>query len=207
MDARQDQRIADGLRAGDVGSWHALYDEHAEAVWAFTARRLGSARDDTPDVVQEVFLEAARSARSFDPSRGGLKNWLFGIARRRIAGHFRSQARHQRSVRPDAFDEKSVSTLIRYLEGTSPDPPEILERAETSARIRRILAELPPDYESLLSDKYVEQKSLRNMAEERDATLETVRSKLARARRAFKKDLEVSIRREDGERAALVFEE
>ena len=33
------------------------------------------------DLTQDVFLQANRSLKTFDPSRGGLRNWLYAIAR------------------------------------------------------------------------------------------------------------------------------
>ena len=74
---------------------------------------MGPPGSDVADVVQETFLAAARSAATFDPGRGPLRVWLWGIARRHVALHYRKKALHHRLLlargaaadgRPDAAD-------------------------------------------------------------------------------------------------------
>ena len=71
--ALNDQRPrATGPRAARRfdAAWHQLYDAYAEAVWRCVARRVGPHAAEVADIVQETFLAAARSARTFDPAQG-----------------------------------------------------------------------------------------------------------------------------------------
>src|SRR5438477_11627022 len=96
MDERAEAEIARGLRDGKAEAWRALYDAYAEPVWRAVARLLGPGAADVADVVQETFLAAARSAHTYDAARGSLWLWLWGIARRHAALHFRKEERHGR---------------------------------------------------------------------------------------------------------------
>ena len=96
LDEQQERRIAQGLREGEADAWQALYDAYAERVWRGVARLLGAHKSDVADVVQETMLAAARSALSFDPARGPLWPWLWGIAHNHAALHLRKQARRHR---------------------------------------------------------------------------------------------------------------
>src|SRR5437868_14526716 len=96
MDDQQECDIARGLRAGDAEAWRSLYDAYAARVWQAVARLMGPESADVADVVQETFLAAARSARTYDASRGSLWLWLWGIARRHVAIYYRKEKRHDR---------------------------------------------------------------------------------------------------------------
>lgn len=87
------------------------------------------------DLAQETFLQAHRSLRGFDPARGGLRDWLFGIARhvsaacaRRAGGLPRVEALVEeawRDLRPAAEDARQ-GALDRCLETLAPRTREIL---------------------------------------------------------------------------------
>jgi RNA polymerase sigma-70 factor (ECF subfamily) len=148
------------------------------------------------DIVQETFLAAARSARSFDPARGSVWSWLSGIARRQAALHFR-----RKQTRPEAGgavgnalrgvpNSAASGQILDWLDGDAAEPADLLAAAETAAAVRQVLAELPLDYETLLVGKYLDGLSLEELAEEDDTTASAISSKLARARRAFREAYE-----------------
>jgi RNA polymerase sigma-70 factor (ECF subfamily) len=191
-----DEQLARGLAAGSSAAWHALYDAFAEAVWRCVARRVGPHAAEVADIVQETFLAAARSARTFDPARGSLWGWLSGIARRQTALHFR-----RKQTRPEAEGEGGWGSRSEPRTEDLPSggwgsrsqprlPEEVLVLAETAAAVRQVLSGLPVDYETLLVGKYQDGLSLDELAQAEDCTVDAVSSKLARARRAFREAYE-----------------
>ena len=99
LDAEQQRAVSEGLAAGRVEAWGALYDAYAADVWRYAARLMGGARDEVADVVQETFLAAARSARSFDATRGTLRSWLLGILHVQTVQHYRRGQRWRSAER------------------------------------------------------------------------------------------------------------
>ena len=185
------EQLARGLRAGSAEAWHELYDAFAEAVWRCVARRVGPHAAEVADIVQETFLAAARSARTFDPARGSLWSWLSGIARRQAALHFRrKQTRPVGNALRGVPDSAANGTILDWLDGGAAEPADLLAAAETAAAVRQVLAELPLDYETLLVGKYMDGLSLEELAEDDDSTASAISSKLARARRAFREAFE-----------------
>lgn len=71
-----------------------LYAEHYRPVWAYAVRRLDSAAD-VADVVAEVFTTAWRRLDDV-PAAPEAGLWLYGVARRVLAGHHRSSRRRRR---------------------------------------------------------------------------------------------------------------
>lgn len=179
MDETQERTIAQGLRDGRPEAWRDFYDAFAERVWRGVARLLGPSSADVADVVQETFMAAARSAAGFDPDRGSLWQWLWGIARNHLALHLRRRDRQQRLATANG-------QVRRWLETDSQVPPDPLEADELAELVRAILAELPDEYATALTAKYLDEIPVEQIAREQRCTEVALRSRLARARAAFK---------------------
>jgi len=186
MDQHHEDEIARGLHAGSTDAWRELYDAHAERVWRLVARVMAPHAAEVGDVVQETFLAAARGARGYDPARGSLWSWLSGIARRQAALHCRRETRGAVPGGPPPFRTTGDGFPLAA-ESRELSPPEALAGAELAGRIRAVLTQLPVDYETLLCAKYIDEATAGEIAAAEQSTLEAVRSKLARARRAFRR--------------------
>ena len=186
MDEQQERAVIQGLRAGKAEAWQALYDAYAGRVWRSVARLLGPQSADVADVVQETLLAAARSVATFDPARGHLWYWLWGIARRKVALHFRKQERFDRLRQAGTWLAASDGQLLRWLEGNGPTPAGALDAAELATLVRATLTELPDDYERLLTAFYLDGEPVETITRRERASESAVRSKLARARQSFR---------------------
>lgn len=187
MDEYQEHRIAAGLRKGRREAWQRLYDAHAERVWWLVARAMSRDSSDVADVVQETLLAVAKSARSYDASRGSLSSWLNGIARRQIALYYRRRKRHHALSSSDLSSTDYEPDDVVWADEETADPAAVASRAELASQVRATLTKLPADYEVLLTSKYVDGASVEEIAASEKASEEAIRSKLARARRAFRK--------------------
>jgi len=192
MDNHQERQFVEGLRAGKTEAWQALYDAYALRVWQSVARLMGSDASGVADVVQETLMAAARSAGSYDPARGPVWVWLSGIARHHVALHCRRQQRHDR-IRQNVealAAGPNRHRILRWLENKEDDPAEALATAELGSLVRATLTKLPDEYQSLLAAKYLDGVSVEQIARGDRSTSTAVRSKLARARRAFRRAFE-----------------
>jgi len=73
----------------DRCAFEALFSEYFRDVHRFLARRVGSALAD--DLAAETFAVAYRRRTSFDPERGDVRPWLFGIAMHLLRAHWREE--------------------------------------------------------------------------------------------------------------------
>lgn len=185
MTETADRDTARGLREGRSEAWSALYDSHFDLVWRAVARALGPSAD-VADVVQETFLSAARSVRTYDPDRGSVGAWLLGIARNHVGDCFRTRQRDGRIAKGGDLSANIGTQLAQWLEDQNRPPPEALAAAETAALVRDALAALPDAYRTLLMHRYCDGATAEQIAQFQDCTASAVRSKLARARRAFR---------------------
>jgi RNA polymerase sigma-70 factor (ECF subfamily) len=186
MDELRERAIARGLREGKTEAWQSLYEAYAEQVWRAVARLMGTRAADVADVVQETFLAAARSAATYDVHLGSLWMWLWGIARRHVALYYRQQVRSGRFRQAGDWLAAHDGEVLGCLEGREEPALEILAAVELAMLVRATLVELPPDYERLLTAKYLDGISVDQIADDEKSTATAIRSKLARAREAFR---------------------
>jgi RNA polymerase sigma-70 factor (ECF subfamily) len=187
MNKQANMEIADGLQQGNRDAWLRLYDLYAERLWCNVARLMAHDSASVPDVVQETLLSAARSAKNFNPSRGSVWTWLWAIAKRQIALHYRKQASSAFIARAQQWWSLLDGEKINWVEGREKPPADVLESVELATLVRYALAELPAEYQTLLMAKYVDGLAIEDIAEETNSSSVAVRSKLARARKAFRR--------------------
>ncbi|HUV41217.1 MAG TPA: sigma-70 family RNA polymerase sigma factor [Sedimentisphaerales bacterium] len=187
MDKDTEREIAKGLQEGDRSAWLQLYEAYAESVWQNIARFMGYGCPAVADVVQETFLAAARSAKNFDPRRGSLWIWLWGIGRRQIALYYRKQDPKIILIRVKKWWASLDGEKIDWINAREDTPPEVLEAHELAVLVRFALIKLPDEYQTLLLAKYVDGQSVNKIAEDLDCSPVAVTSKLARARKTFRR--------------------
>lgn len=172
-----------GLRSGSPEAWGALCATYSERLWKYVARLLGSNPDAVADAVQETFLAAARSASKFDPERGTVWAWLTGIAHNQVALHWRKVAARRIDPSEPHFDDSPGG-------GASPEANLLTD--DSVEQVRQILSELSADYASFLVAKYNDGLTVEQMVDRFGGTVDSVRSRLARARREFRKRYEAA---------------
>jgi len=165
----QERQLRRAGLAGEEFAWRTLYDSAFAGLNAYALWRCGGLRDRAEEVVQETWLTAVRRLRSFDPSAGSFASWLRGIAANVLRNHFRREKRRARFTRP-----------------LDCEPTAIEDAREQAERIAEALASLPEHYEAVLRMKYLETRSVADIAAERGESPKAIESQLTRAREAFR---------------------
>ncbi|WP_410587395.1 RNA polymerase sigma factor [Amycolatopsis sp. lyj-23] len=80
----------------DVERFTQVHDRYFPDIHRYVAGRLGAQAAE--DVAAETFLVAFDRRKAFDPTRGDLRAWLFGIATNLVSRHRRKEARHYRAL-------------------------------------------------------------------------------------------------------------
>lgn len=187
LDKNTERQIAKGLQEGSRQAWLQLYEAYAEPVWKNIARLMGGDSAAVSDVVQETFLAAARSAKNFDPDRGSLWTWLWTIAARQVALYYRKQKSNPALTQAKNWWIALDGEKLDWIDAKADAPPDILQSRQLATLVRCALSELPAEYQTLLLAKYVDSSPADQIAEQMGCSPVAVRSKLARARKAFKK--------------------
>jgi len=164
-------------RAGDLGAWRALYEQHLPAVYRI-ARRMGVPEGDCADLCQEVFLRVHRGLGAFR-GEAQFSTWLY-----RIALHEVARARRARAVR-NAF----LSLFGRHAPAAEspPVPEEIYVRTEATALLEHVLSRLKPKHRQVFVLCELERLPLDEVAATLACPAETVRSRLRHAWTEFER--------------------
>jgi RNA polymerase sigma-70 factor (ECF subfamily) len=164
----------EALRRRDAVAWEEFYREHLREVYGFLFRLVRNDRPAAEDLFQETWLEALDAIGQFDPRRGELRGWLFGIARRRVALYWRRKLATNevvRHVEPLTLNDKGAIL-----------PENIIEQVEQAAVVQAALLALPPERRLVLTEKYVNGCSVDQIAVSTGKSPKAVESLLTRAR-------------------------
>ena len=170
--SQQDWMLMHRVAAGDEEAIAILYDRFSPLVYR-VAWQFNPSRAEAEDAVQEVFIRLWQTADRYDPRRAKLVTWVMLIARRHLIDRLRRQA-----VRPGTMT----------LEGDGPGehasheeaPGEQTRRDEAMAQLMQRIAELPDLQREVIERAYLQGYTLREVSEQLDAPLGTVKSALSR---------------------------
>jgi RNA polymerase sigma-70 factor, ECF subfamily len=168
----RERLLRDAVAAGDDSAWRTWFELEYAPLEAYVLWRCGSLRDFADDVLQESWMTAVRRIRSFNPDAASFHSWLCGIA----ANVLRNQ---MRSFRRRTARQESLSGDVGR------DDPAIAQR-ERSERLTQALAALPERYEAVLRMKYLDGRSVAEIACEQRESEKAIESLLTRARAAFR---------------------
>jgi len=176
-DSKPDSELLRLMRCGSQAAMEEVYKRYLPSVWRYVYSRLDGDRCAAEDVVSETFLAAVRGLKSLDPDSGPIYPWLIGIVRHKLQDWRRSRRRMCCSLETDC---RSVSTV------DSANPQDGLEAAERRRRIVLAMIALSDDERIVLEWKYIEELTVREIADRTSRTEKAVENLLYRARRAFR---------------------
>lgn len=149
-----------------------VYRREFAFIWR-CVRALGVPQSAAEDVVQEVFVVVHRRLVDFDPSKGSLRSWLFGIARL-------SALRYHRTTR-----RKDPKRLSAPTHKEPPQPDDVLARSQAAALVQIFLDGLDERRRDIFILHELEGLPAPEIAESLGLKLGTVYSRLRRARQQF----------------------
>lgn len=160
-----DEQLMFEIRHGSRQAFEVLFERHKGAVWRFFRRRVtDSARAE--ELVQDVFLAILQNVRRYEP-KSAFRSYLFGIAYNLLLAD-RRKAGHQ-----------SVHCIQADMLATTTDP-------DAALWVRRALGTLDERDREILMLREYEELSYQEIADLLRIPLNSVRSRLFRARMELK---------------------
>ncbi len=125
-----------------------LYEANFERVYAFVIRRVQD-RHEAEDLTSEVFQDALANLSRFEWRGVPFAVWLFRIAANAISDRWRRLSKHSPGpISDDDLDQSSWQDI------------------ERRAALFQLVNRLPGDQRSVILKRFVEEKSIRTIAEE-----------------------------------------
>ncbi|HXG55163.1 MAG TPA: sigma-70 family RNA polymerase sigma factor [Vicinamibacterales bacterium] len=159
------------MLGGDSLSLESLYARHATVVFSLASRIAGD-RAMAEEATQDVFMQAWRTAASYDVLRGSVRSWLLTMARTRTLDRLRAnRARATASVSMDRAAE-SVAP------GRSPESCAV--ETERAGVLACVLELLPAGDKNLLELAYFRGLTQKEISEATGQPLGTVKTHVRR---------------------------
>lgn len=169
-----DDELLIRLRSGDEGAFLTLYRRRQPSLYRFATHMSGSA-EVAEDVTQEVFLALLRGECGFNPDRGSLSGYLFGIARKLVLRQL-ERTRSDVAIETDAEESNQPELAVHD------DALADLTREESLEGLRRAVLALPRRYREVVVLCDLEEVDYADAAIALGCPIGTVRSRLHRAR-------------------------
>jgi RNA polymerase sigma-70 factor, ECF subfamily len=147
-----DERLLIEAAQEDPARFAELYELHFERVYAYVIRRVGD-RAETEDLTSEVFHHALSNLQRFEWRGIPFAAWLFRIAANLISDRWQRKSRENIADEPEQIE----SAPARNAE---------FEEVERKATLFRLVDSLPAEQRRVVVLRFVEQKSIKEVARE-----------------------------------------
>jgi RNA polymerase sigma-70 factor (ECF subfamily) len=143
LEREPDERLLIEAAQSEPARFAELYEQNFARVYAFFARRV-TRREEAQDLTAEVFHQALASICSFKWQGAPFVAWLYGIAANVLSSHW------QKLGRNPAADVTDLSVAG--------------DEIERSVMLAELVELLPPDQRRVILQRFVKQKSIREIA-------------------------------------------
>ena len=147
-----DERLLIEAAQKDPSRFAELYENNFARVYAYVVRRVGN-RTETEDLTSEVFQQALANLKRFEWRGIPFSAWLFRIAANLISDRWQRSGREQMADDPQQIESAQAS-------------PAEIEEVERKATLFRLVESLPAEQRRVVVLRFVEQKSIKEVARE-----------------------------------------
>jgi RNA polymerase sigma-70 factor, ECF subfamily len=174
-----ERTLIDRISRGSVAAFTALYRSYQGRIYRL-ARQLSGSSSLADDVTQEVFLAVMRNPQAFDPNRGTVGSWLYGITHRQVLRALDRRGPGVPAAAADAATGHPAEPPDAV--GDPSDPETTVSRSQRLTSLQNAIRNLPMPYREVVVLIELHEMSYDAAARILDCPIGTVRSRLHRAR-------------------------
>ncbi|MDX2018578.1 MAG: sigma-70 family RNA polymerase sigma factor [Planctomycetota bacterium] len=163
------------VAAGEQRAVEELYDRFGSLVFKMAYQSLPS-KAEAEDAVQEIFVRLWRTASRYDCERAALVTWVMLISRRHLVDKLR---RAKARLKPSSIDAMENVTIAAPTETGESGARQ--EQAEKLGALMKRIDALPELQRVVVTRAYLGGQTLRQIGEELEKPLGTIKSALSRA--------------------------
>ncbi|MDF9409109.1 sigma-70 family RNA polymerase sigma factor [Pelotomaculum isophthalicicum JI] len=178
-----DNILVERSKNGDMEAFEQLVRRYENKVYTVAYRFLGN-HADASDLAQDAFLRLYHALPSFR-GESSFMTWLYRITANACRDEIRRRQRYH-FMSLDNEIENNGDHIMSRVSGLTPSPEEEFEQKEFNDMIQQCINSLTPEHRLILVMREIQGLSYDEMADVLKCSLGTVKSRLSRARQAFK---------------------
>lgn len=167
---REQAALLSSMARGEKAALSALYDQLSGPLYSLAYRMLADPTE-AQDLIQDIFLQAWRTAGTYDPSRGSVFSWLATLVRNRAIDRIRMRQRRAELLSAAAPDLQPAG---------GEDSGGSLWRQEKAEAVRTALAGLAPDQQQAIELAYFSGLTQQEIAARLNEPLGTIKARIRR---------------------------
>lgn len=181
---RSDEELIDSVLKGNIRDFDALIERWQKPLFNFVMRFMNS-EEEARDACQDTFVNAYRNLAKFK-KQSRFSSWLFKIAINRCNTLLRKRKRWKMFFDPMGDKEEYIDRLAEDFSAE-----QTVEREQIYERIRKAIAQLPPEQKTVLLLKEYEGYKFHEISEMLDCPVSTVKSRMYYALDGLRKALKL----------------
>ena len=189
-----DEQLFQCYTNGDERGFKVLMERYEPRIQGFLRKRLND-EERVEDLTQDTFLRIHRARESYDPSRK-FSTWIHTIANNLLKNEFRNRSRRRETVfselRPETSSSGGPSRPVEFQADVA-DPEQETYRSELRQAIDSAIQRMDEHHRIPFVMREVDDLSYEEIAEAIGIPVGTVKSRLNRARNAFRSLLPVPV--------------
>lgn len=175
MKSDKEEMLIAKAQGGDKKAFEKLLEKYKNMILSM-AYYISQNEYDALDMAQEVYVKLYKNVYKFE-GKSKFSTWVYSVARNTCIDEYK---RIKRNKNYYETDERDISVET---EG----PEEIILKKELCDFVRIMLSELPPIYNKILTLRYIDGLSYREIAKRLKCSEGTVKSRLFRGKKMMKK--------------------
>lgn len=178
------------LSKGDSSAIEELYNLYFDRIYSMVYNQVGRNHDSAEEVVRETWIGVIKSAKKFK-RKNSPYIWICSIAMHKISD-YQGRYHHDNATVRKLSNTMEIPELQLIDSGSLPD--ELIQKEETRAVVRMALDTMPSHYHQVLTLKYLEDMSAKEIGQVLGKSTKSVENSLNRAKLALRKEIKAMSR-------------
>ena len=191
--AKEDYRLVSlALEHDDQQAYAAIMKRYRDSV-NFVLMKMVHNTEDAEDLTIESFSKAFKNLPKYDPQYS-FSTWLYKIAMNNAIDFIRKKKRLKSAANKtlsldEPFANKDGDTMEVNIDSGAKDPEELFMKEQRKELVQEVVNQLSPRYKKLIQLRYFKEYSYKEISEELEQPIGTIKAQLFRAREVLNSTL------------------
>lgn len=187
-----DKKLVKRMQRGEEAAFQQFFDNQFPRLYRFALVRVQHDHDAAEEIAQATLCKVVRKLDSYR-GEAALFTWICTFCRHEISAFYQHRQRAQSAI-PLVEDTPQVRAALESLAAFGDNQEDVMQRRDMARLVQVALDYLAPNHSQALRWKYLEDLTVKEIADRLDLSTKATESLLTRARLAFRDGFSTLIR-------------